>query len=451
MKIEKRVLVFIFILFGAFLNIGCHPTWYNTETKNIVYKYNTLSNTGQSAAVFGDRIYYVSQNNDQSGLYSMDLNGDDVCFEIELPKVTRIIITESCFYYVGVKGISDMHTPSAFFKYDRVHKTLEEVSAEQSTQGFFVTVADAFVLNNENTIIREWENFFSWDGVVTYCLPEEQHLCISKRFDSLNLLRFDDFIIVYNSNCDGEDINEEQNMYVLFDGTIVEGFQSTFIDIDESKYIQFHERGHFGPLGVHNERLYFANKNEVLIFDIDSLDLIKTIRFADDLDIENMFFGEKKGFLFLTKSNQPIESKQKVTGKVYSIKNCCIDFEELTNSMKTNKKGLINDEEKIEYLFDLNCDKTKIIDINEDYILYATKNKLIFWSIGLQENAREIKLKRNLLKNKIFEIAGDWLFIYDQGKEKMGSYIFDKPIDASEPNQLKYIINLKTFEVIRID
>ncbi len=103
-KKSNRILISAFlVLFCLILLPSCSTR--NMDTLSIDYKNDKSTNFGYTAAVYGDRIYYVTNELGKSGIYSMKLDGTDVRMEVENPNVTMLEITGGKLYFSGLEKI----------------------------------------------------------------------------------------------------------------------------------------------------------------------------------------------------------------------------------------------------------------------------------------------------------------------------------------------------------
>ena len=141
----------IFCLFGCRTYI---PGTEYSLTRDVMRKQNTWVDTGQSAAFYGDKIYYVSQENGQDGIHSMNKDGTDVQFICSAPKITRLIVSEKRLYYVGVKETYEGVKLFGLFSYDLESNITEEIPYTDSPS----SVYDAYVTEDGTSYVLEMGN-----------------------------------------------------------------------------------------------------------------------------------------------------------------------------------------------------------------------------------------------------------------------------------------------------
>ena len=66
------------------------------------FKQDKLSSRGFAAAVYKNRIYYISNEKSEPGVYSMNMNGSDIQLEAKNPSITHIQLYKDNLYYLGL-------------------------------------------------------------------------------------------------------------------------------------------------------------------------------------------------------------------------------------------------------------------------------------------------------------------------------------------------------------
>ena len=97
----KNVVKIISLLLTLLSITSCNKICGNTNNLRINFKSNKLSDRGYAAAIYNDRIYYISNEKEISGIYSMKMDGTDVRLEAQNPSITSIQIYNDCLYFLG--------------------------------------------------------------------------------------------------------------------------------------------------------------------------------------------------------------------------------------------------------------------------------------------------------------------------------------------------------------
>jgi hypothetical protein len=232
-----------------------------------------------------------------------------------------------------------------------------------------------------------------------------------------DILMYEDYILTYDYQDKMEDIK------YLEEGpkrpNVMAGRDCSFIDGTINKYIDSRQPlrspRYFKLLCSDDNEVFIAKNNELLVLDKKTLGTNKTIQFQDiteDKKLDYMFCFDDKMYAIFRELNSPIM-------QLFSI----------------DKQ---TDERK--WLMDFDESEQTLINMDAEKILYTEGRKIICRELTSEyvgETLYEIKLKKNIVKNNVFEVAGDWLFIHNRGKK-------------ANPNELLYKINLKTKEVIEI-
>ena len=86
-------------------------------------------------------------------------------------------------------------------------------------------------------------------------------------------------------------------------------------------------------------------------------------------------------------------------------------------------------------------DKSILLNFQVDCVIYAEEDKIICQEVGedgLGDIEYELEFNDNIVQNCLFEVVGNWVFIYDKGKPNNQS-----------PFELVYRVNLKTKEIFK--
>ncbi len=122
-KTRKTLLIIIIVL--LFLCTGCFPrSPLNNDLDTRSFYANmkpALANYGKKAAVYENRIYFLSAENGSQGVYSMLFDGTDVHLEFETADIRSLTVTTDGFYYSGYShvGINDNGDYRCFRLYHR--------------------------------------------------------------------------------------------------------------------------------------------------------------------------------------------------------------------------------------------------------------------------------------------------------------------------------------------
>jgi len=108
MKIKSILLLICFVLCASFL-IGCvtrSPAYNNLDTDKFYANMKPIdANFGKKAAVYENRIYYLSAENGKQGIHSMRPDGSDVRLEFETEDIRSLTVQADGFYYAGYSHI----------------------------------------------------------------------------------------------------------------------------------------------------------------------------------------------------------------------------------------------------------------------------------------------------------------------------------------------------------
>jgi hypothetical protein len=445
-----RKLTIITMLFSMLAMSGCTLVFSSanfSHTRDTMYKHDSYVNTGQSAAYYNDKVYFVSQEKSVSGLYSMNNDGSGLELEFTLPKITRITINDEGYYYVGIttnrskdlKVINEEHYFYSLFRIDKLDFRLEEIQYTDDPK-HDESVSDGFILDNGIIIIRVANNlygpYFGIQYTDTSFITEEPNEIVGfTRFEDYNeddgAVNYKDTSVPFDivkrngyleSYCYSFKSETPKPIYVQGKLLLEEGAQTdvfnSFIDIGTNKF-QHDEMylsgwGYFKLIYTTTNEVFVAKNNQLNILDLETLELKHDIGFEgvdEEWKLTRLFCADQTYALFMNDDE-------------YIMKLYKIDRNEMTSS----------------FVMDINTIEKRLIHIEDDWMLYAEDNKIICKKMiddGLGEKKYEINLKKYLNDNHILELAGDWLFIHKKGKK-------------DNPNKLVYRVNLLTKEVIKI-
>ena len=397
-----------FILMG----FGCTPIGDVSgdvcDIKTVEYKPDTYSNSGQMAVCFDNKIYFVSQEKSRLGIYSMSQDGTDVSFEYPASKMSRLIITDRAIYYVGRSDEAfDNQWIYSLFKINLQDGSIIRIEPNLE---YSDSVYDAYVFDDERIAMLETKNLNS-------SIPDAEALsfsgikaeydnswgnCFYQKDDKYKYnVYFDKVGRLYFSSAD-------YGSYEYFK-------EATVVDAETGNQVMgsiSHTRKNFVKLlGTDNDILIFGEYNSLVFVDFDSKEKEKRIELVDmnsRMWIDYIFRFSDNYIVVATNDNDRIE-----------LFNVDVNRSESVQMMSFNSKRLF-------------------LHAEEDKIYYAQGNKIICKIVsedGLGKIQFEIEMPKKIVKGNLFEIAGEWLFIYERS-------------DSVRPHKLLYRVNLLTKEVV---
>ena len=406
-----------FVLMGFGCTIYMPWNLEESKTRTVMYKPDANHYAGQMAVCWDNRIYYVSDETGDDGIHSMKTDGSDVRFEFEAPKITRLIATDDAFYYVGVYKIEEKnHQLFALFKKEH---DLSELEMLPMVYEYAESTCDAYITQDRAIAVieiagttssagtQETLNFIGVDRIVEinngdkYFFDNKEVYSFNVYADELGAYAFSGEITSYH---DGENVQIEQMSVV-----------DTLKGISVMSYISHESMQYIKLLYVLDNTFVFGEYNKLVLMDRDTREKYKKIvveNIEEDMWIDYVFECDN-GFMAIAKQ------ENRNNDKLFFINT---DTDETAELMKLNDKVLI--------------------DVRENKVLYAQGNFIRCQAVNelsLGDMIYEIRMPENVMRNNVFEIAGDWLFIH-------------KHVNNVEwaTNQLLYKINLKTQEVIDV-
>ena len=416
----RYFIVVCFVFVTLIVGSGCVHLQRNLEeskTREVMYKPHPTHYAGQMAVCWGDRIYYVSSESGKDGIHSMRSDGSDVRFEFEVSKITRLIATDEAFYYVGVYEIEEKnHQLFALFKKEH---DLSESEMLPMVYEYAESTCDAYVAQDKVIAVieiagttssvgtQETLNFIGVDRIVEinngdkYYFDNSQVYSVNVYADELGTYAFSGEITRYH---DGENVQIEQMSVV-----------DTLTGISVMSYISHESMQYIKLLYVLDDTFVFGEYNKLVLMDRYNHEKYKKI------EVKNMEEGMWIDYVFKCDDGfvAIVKQENRNNDQLFIINT---DSDETAEIMKLSDKILI--------------------DVQVGSVFYAKGNRIYCQAIdgiSLGDVVCETRIPENLMRNKVFEIAGDWLFIH-------------KHVNNVEwaTNQLLYKVNLKTQEVIDV-
>ena len=382
-----------------------------TSPVTVNYKQDSFVNGGQFSAVYGERIYFLSQEKGE-GIHSMNLNGTDIRFEFEVPKIAELIINENTLYYLGVSEIqqNSNRTYDLFSRNRQTGETKKIVYKDNMEDNR--TVSRAYVTESGTVFICENTSIYSSveDPNGLYIYNDSDTLQKNEtQLEDRMLIEAEDYMLVYPSEKTGKYDNPR---YFSEEWSVVDK-RTSGLCLSEN---MFSDR-YFRVVFFDESYYYAAYYNELHIIDRATNETEEKITFSI-LDTENNWINNAIVRTVLDRGEYlaVLMGTRFETSYVYYVDKNSFSFGE----MPIIEDGWI------------------LIDTDSEGYLYFDGKTLIkqqVYTYGFSDIIFEIKLRGIKEAEGLFEIAGDWLFIYEKS-------------NSEEPNKLLYRINIETQEVV---
>lgn len=118
-------LVFFTSFFGACIPHDQSFNDLDTWLFSAYIKPSSNVNSGKKVAIYNERIYYLSAEHSKQGVYSMQLNGNDVRFEFSVEDIRAMQISNEGFYYCGFRNI-ETNENGTYRIFRLYHRDLEQ-------------------------------------------------------------------------------------------------------------------------------------------------------------------------------------------------------------------------------------------------------------------------------------------------------------------------------------
>ena len=427
----KKIIVLLLIVI---LLSACRAIKDNNEYRFnaflIQYKINNSANAGVIGAENENRIYYFSQENNISGIYSMKNDGSDIKFETEARDIQKIQANNGEIYYLSFEkvsyGVEGEQWGNKFYSiksldlenyivnyYYKVENSVKDI-IEEYRKGAYRGIWDFYYLGDDKFILKTVDvtvpiNNFK---LKNYFMDKYGNIFTGYDFQNIkfqldgskNWLYFyrpdtSDYIILSENNIE-KDESMEYKVFTVYDTVTNSGFNvwDSSISYTDSTVVYFIDEDKLIAGGEH-----YGNDGEyryIIEYDFEKEKVVKKCKIDG---AETVILFDKKYILAKFKNREEIYS-----------------FNEADFTMKkllSNKKGYI-------------------VDIRDNYYILLDKGNLYKKDLS-GKDIWKIKLDKNYIKNEYkVEVTGDWLFIKSFDLKEEQAYLEEK-------------INIKTGE--RVD
>lgn len=452
-----KKLISVILVGVTMLNLAsCSPLPKDVDNLRINFKQHKLSNFGYAAAVYEDRIYYVSNETGASGIYSMMGDGADVNLEVKHPDITGIQIQDGMLYFNGICRIKEQQ-PTVSTGTINNH-ALYCVNMEGRI---------AYLVNHDNTNFNLKSFYISQNGYSFFkygALLEELYLYDPTKKESNSNLKnivatisfeyIDDGAYkedYYDKEIDGENNSEEVKKIVYEFGRSMIVAKPKAIEYESNKF--------------ENEDPYVLNSNTgelMLAYDRVQSEALK----AYFMDNKNIYCSYKDIVTIVDKETYQvlatfrpdgISNQYNVTymaeygGDIYVIADYWKDQDNRYLPLMGEKLFVVNamNYESREIL-DLGSGQ-RIIGMDENYLILLDNDaiyKLVLDNGQICDRSKICDAPNDInSKNHIIDYAGDWMFIYKSFPEH-GAFTYGV---ESPGQQLLLKVNLKSGEIIYND
>ena len=451
----KKIIAMTILLISFIILTSCELFWENDNLR-INLKQNKLSNYGYAALTYNDRIYYISNEKEISGIYSMKMDGTDVRLEAQNPSITSLQIYDDCLYFLGLLEINSSRS-----FYTPIESSSNIFGLYRKPLGGNNVYISAFTPANENITAFYYSN----EGNIilkTGTSEGEMYFYGSNEVDFLSKLEFlypDD--VYYDNNTNDDDYEFTKDMYVYEYGDIMFILDNQYdekighfrnegriIELGTNKIVKLDH--HYDYSNIDNCYPIFSN-DKYIYFIYNSFYENEKTNFCDNimffildrkkLEVIDSFFLKEIG------KNEKISQVVECNEVLYFI----VDEWSVrgTTTLPIKKEKLVSMDTntfKCKIIAEMK-DGERIIGLTEDSIIYY-KNKGVY-KINLKsdielESEKILDISMNLNSDKYtIDYAGDWMFIY----KIYGEFTYASK-GEKVAQQLLYKININTGEIM---
>ena len=428
---------------------SCSPL--HSDNLRIDFKPDKSSNYGYAAALYEDRIYYVSNELGDAGVYSMALDGSDVRLETANPSVTNLELSGGVLYFTGLYRIKDRRGSiqtdtinNHAVYYGNPGGTFEKagyLDPVYNIKGFYFSRNGYSVFRYGATI----EELHLFDAIRSESFSDTSDTITDVSFQYNNV---DDYTLAINH---GESSTEEilKNVYQFGDLLII------------TKHIPEDHKNIYWITG--DPYVLDSNTGElVLKFDRNQANELK----AFYMDEENVYCSYKEMIVILDKETYQVKTTfipgelsykynitymTKLGDQVYIIADYWKDQIDRTLPLLGEKLYIMNPGTfECNMVLDLGSNQ-RVIGIEENHIILLDHGAIYRVSLDDEQTGSRTKIcdapSDIDSKNHTIDYAGNWMFIYKNYPEN-GAFTYGSD---SPGQQLLYKINLETGEIIQND
>ena len=424
----RKIMGVAFTLVLAFILVSCSFGLYAPmDNIKIGLKNDTSGGLGMAAVVYGDRIYYTSNELGKEGICSMKPDGSDVKQEIENPSIKMLQLLDGKLYFSGLSRIDDGTTANP----TRIHHSIyfNEIGSSQCRKygssediaGFYITKDGLSFLYSDSIILHR-------DTINSYKQKIIKSISFSYHEDNIEKL-------VYQAG-------EHALVFGYMDGFPTEldyslGRMSYVLSTDTktkvlSEYTNEDQADAFKAFCMDDENIYCSFNEMVVVLN------------RSDYSVKATFIPGG-----LT-NEYTIENISRFGGDLYILADRWTDTGERTPPL-LNEKLFHMDAKTLEWSEVLSLGRNqRILGVNKENVPLLDNGviyKVALKGKSIGEKSKLIDAPGDISShNYMVDYAGDWMFLYKIYPET------DSPIYGDSPGQqLMYKINLKSGEAIQND
>ena len=440
---KKRFTIAIVLMVCLVVLISCSK---DSGVLRVQLKNEELSNWGYAAVVYEDRIYYVSNELGNPGVYSMNMDGTDIQVEVSNPNITSLQIQGDVIYYTGIFQVDNSVRTVLMYSYrntlyqyrmksQEVLQPLIDIFSNLNVSEFYISSEEYIVVlygadSEQVAILKpigkkdEMDGTGYWQKVdlldskvseVSFECSNNDPLEPKTKVITIPIYQFGDLLIIGNS----------PQVFNNQTGEVTRAFNytaecGTYVDEDIIYYS-------FSSPEFPEERLILIDRN--------------TYEIKDTLFLEDAL--EDYQVSYITKYNEKLYLVAEQWKFPYH------DGGWLEGNTLLGTKVLILDPETLEYREILSLgEKERIIELTENRIVHLADGAVYKRELKEEQVGEKVKLvdlpEGFKDENYTVDFAGDWMFLYKSYGDWF-TYSYDTPVGQ----QLVYKVNVESGEVIR--
>jgi hypothetical protein len=447
----KKYFSIIILVAMLLILASCSPQY--PDNLRINFKNDKSSNSGYVAAVYEDRIYYVSNELGTAGIYSMKPDGSDVRMEAENPSITSLQLCDGILYFDGLYRINKRHgsiqtstiNDHTIYSCDLGGNPTRAnyVHRNYNIKGFYVS-QNGYILARYGALMEDLHMFdpaFS----ESFSVIDNKIATISLEYTSKNELYSDEYGM--------EESNEDENIIL-----------KSIYQFGDFIFVAEHVPGDHDYNWISGDPYVLdSNTGElVLSFDRRQGDALKALY----MDESSIFCSYKEMVVIIDRATYQVRTTfipegisdeyhivhmSKYGNSVYMIADYWRDQDEKTPPLM-GEKIYIMDSKTFESKELLNLGSNqRVIGMDENFIILLDDGVIYKMNPDNGNPDDRIKLcdapADIYSKNHAIDYAGDWMFVYKIYPEN-GPFTYGSDLPGQ---QLLMKVNLSSGEIIHND
>ncbi|MCE5189865.1 MAG: hypothetical protein LLF75_11900 [Eubacteriales bacterium] len=445
-KSRSSVLIALILLLCVMMLGACIPydqSFNDIDARIFSAHMKPCSNdeTGKKAVLYDERIYYLSGELGQQGIYSMLLDGSDIRFEFPVEDIRAIQINDDGFFYSGYRNTATNSNGTyrlfrLYHRKDRTQAPYDVIVQFHDTADLTdANIWDFYFDSNDNLFVRSVEQFSISSDTTLFLLGFVNGAVVPKT--DYQVLTNDDIVFQKDYPRESLFIYRTQDQYFILSNPIVSysdekiiGSRVSIALFDDALQRQvlpvdnlFLSRGDFSDFPIRwivrrsQSHILIAGDNGLADYDLDAKAGEQFIRFPKR---ENLFaiYDSGNDLLLLTRRFRRFDLLSISIRGLFSVESIKGESLYRFNPETGQSRRLIKLGEKQAFL-----------SVDDHFAAVAKGKQILIYDISTEkpELLRTIDLNHTIVdpSNEV-DSAGGWLFLYRFNEETQRDELIEK-------------------------